>query len=85
MLVMEYLEGKSLRNQYRDKHLSYYEVATVLHQGLLALEYLHGRSPPVTHRDVSSFSIVIAQTVLRRDLKLTLYERKGLLFVCLPI
>ncbi|KAF0318441.1 hypothetical protein GQ607_014359 [Colletotrichum asianum] len=55
-LFLEYVPGGSLATQ---ADLSYNEILTVLRQCLSALVYLHGRKPPIVHRDIKPDNILV--------------------------
>ncbi|MCA9670351.1 MAG: serine/threonine protein kinase, partial [Myxococcales bacterium] len=58
-LVMQLVEGDTLRDLLgRGETLAESQLWNVLHQLLGILEYLHGRSPPVIHRDVKPANII---------------------------
>jgi serine/threonine protein kinase len=59
-LVMELASGTSLRDRIeRQKPLSPAEVEHVFERMLDVLEYLHGRAPPVIHRDIRPANILL--------------------------
>ena len=58
-LVMELAEGRTLRELIRAKRtLEPAELRSLLEQALDILEYLHGLSPPVVHRDVKPANLI---------------------------
>jgi formylglycine-generating enzyme required for sulfatase activity/serine/threonine protein kinase len=63
-LVMEYIDGQTLEERIvkNDRgRLSIEEVMPMAEQVAQALDYAHGRSPPVYHRDLKPSNIMIAQ------------------------
>jgi hypothetical protein len=59
-LVQEYVDAPSLRERLdRGPLLGAEELERVVHGLLDVLEYLHGRAPPVFHRDVKPSNILI--------------------------
>ncbi len=72
-LVMELVEGRSLRDRLADGELfSEPQLWNILHQALEILEYLHGRRPPVIHRDLKP-----ANLIQRPDSRLALVDFGG--------
>jgi serine/threonine protein kinase len=60
LLVMEYIEGMSLEQLIAaGRHLGPAEVQHLLIELLGILDYLHGRLPPVLHRDVKPANIIV--------------------------
>ncbi|HSO33405.1 MAG TPA: serine/threonine-protein kinase [Labilithrix sp.] len=58
-LVMEMVEGESLASlRARQRTSSVAEVTRMLHDIADALRYLHGRAPPVVHRDIKPGNII---------------------------
>ncbi|MGH7294828.1 MAG: serine/threonine protein kinase, partial [Polyangiaceae bacterium] len=58
-LVMEKIEGESLATiRKRDGGLGEKEVLRLLHDAADVLDYLHGRSPPVIHRDLKPGNVL---------------------------
>lgn len=58
-LVMELVEGRTLRQLIEAKHtFDPAELRSLLEQALDILEYLHGLSPPVVHRDVKPANLI---------------------------
>jgi serine/threonine protein kinase len=59
-LVMEYVEGTSLSRMISERqHLEHDQVMHVLLELLGILEYLHGRVPPILHRDIKPPNIIV--------------------------
>jgi serine/threonine protein kinase len=59
-LVQEYIEGKSLAQWIQEgKHFTEKEVLTMALDVTKILEYLHGFSPPIIHRDIKPGNIVL--------------------------
>ena len=60
-LVMDFVEGKSLHDLLNERGgpLSEAEVQPWLEQICSALDYLHGRKPPIIHRDIKPQNIII--------------------------
>jgi hypothetical protein len=59
-LVMEKIEGDSLAAyRRRGRALSEREVVRLLHDASEALDYLHGRAPPVIHRDLKPGNVIL--------------------------
>ncbi|KAE9968652.1 hypothetical protein EG328_007338 [Venturia inaequalis] len=58
-LLMEYIPCGNLLSQWKHSHFSHQELKEILVQSLAALEYLHGRKPPVVHRDIKSDNILV--------------------------
>lgn len=58
MLIMEYVAGNNLRKQAHEP-LHPTEVAALLHQMLLSIQYMHGRPRRVVHRDIKPENILI--------------------------
>jgi hypothetical protein len=58
-LVMQKIEGRSLATlTARGGALSRDDVVRFLHDAASVLEYLHGRSPPVIHRDINPKNVI---------------------------
>ena len=57
LLVMEYLSFGNLKVQHDLERITEEETVTVLHQGLLALDYLHTQG--LAHRDIKPENILI--------------------------
>ncbi|HVW24270.1 MAG TPA: serine/threonine-protein kinase [Polyangiaceae bacterium] len=58
-LVMQKIEGQSLVSlTSRGGALSREDVVRFLHDAASVLEYLHGRSPPVIHRDINPKNVI---------------------------
>jgi hypothetical protein len=58
-LVMQKIDGKSLATlTSRGGALSREDVVRFLHDASSVLEYLHGRSPPVIHRDINPKNVI---------------------------
>jgi hypothetical protein len=58
-LVMEKIEGESLASlKARGQTLSEGEIDRLLHDASEVLDYLHGRSPPVIHRDLKPGNVI---------------------------
>ncbi|POR35146.1 Serine/threonine-protein kinase RAD53 [Tolypocladium paradoxum] len=55
-LRLEYVPGGSLENH---EDISTIECVSILRQCLSALEYLHGRDPPIVHRDIKPDNILV--------------------------
>ena len=59
-LLMELLEGGSLFHKlYQQKTFSEKVACRYFYQVLIAIEYLHNRSPPIIHRDIKPENILI--------------------------
>jgi formylglycine-generating enzyme required for sulfatase activity/predicted Ser/Thr protein kinase len=61
-LVMEYVDGWTLEQKLaesQDGKLSVDEMLTVIEKVAAALDYAHGRTPPVFHRDLKPSNIMI--------------------------
>ena len=72
-LVMELVEGRSLRDRLAEGELlSEPQLWNILHQALDILGYLHSRRPPVIHRDLKP-----ANLVQRPDSRLALVDFGG--------
>jgi serine/threonine protein kinase len=72
-LVMELVEGAALgRLLHEGPLLGEAQLWNILHQALEILEYLHGRRPPVIHRDVKP-----ANLIRRPDGRLALVDFGG--------
>jgi len=72
-LVMELVEGRSLRDRLAEGELlSEPQLWNILHQALEILGYLHGRRPPVIHRDLKP-----ANLIQRPDGRLALVDFGG--------
>jgi serine/threonine protein kinase len=60
ILVQDYIEGRSLRQMIADRGRLDDAGAAALLRGLLrVLQYLHGRHPPVIHRDIHPGNIIV--------------------------
>jgi serine/threonine protein kinase len=57
-LVMERIEGESLAELRRRGPLPSEQVLRLLHDAASALDYLHGRAPPVIHRDIKPGNVI---------------------------
>ena len=58
--VMEYIEGRTLRQYLREHHgLPPREVLSIAHQVAGALAYAHAQTPPVIHRDIKPSNIML--------------------------
>ncbi len=69
-LVLEHIDGKSLRQQVEsDGPLPERDVVALARQMCAILEYLHGLSPPVVHRDFTPDNLI-----LRKDGMLKLVD-----------
>ena len=69
-LVQEFVEGRTLADELEDgRRWTEEELVRDAEQLLEALAYLHGRSPPVIHRDVKPSNVI-----RRRDGKLALVD-----------
>jgi serine/threonine protein kinase len=63
ILVQELIEGATLQHRIdRGERLSPTEAEGVLRALLGALDYLHGRNPPLVHRDVKPSNVVMSST-----------------------
>jgi serine/threonine protein kinase len=60
-LVMEKIEGRTLAELRRDRALDQVQVLRFLRETGETLRYLHGRAPPIIHRDIKP------QNVIRRN------------------
>ncbi len=61
-LVQTYVEGRSLRQMIADRgRLSGAEAEALLRRILVILDYLHGRHPPVIHRDIHPGNVILGQ------------------------
>jgi hypothetical protein len=79
-LVMELVEGTSLRRMLLDKQpFSEAQLYNLLHQSLAVLDYLHGRHPPLIHRDIKP-----ANLILRHDGALVLVDFGGVRLALQP-
>lgn len=58
MLIMEYMEGNNLRKQSHWQRLGFEEIAELLYQMLLSLQYMHGRPRRIVHRDIKPENIL---------------------------
>jgi hypothetical protein len=59
-LVMEYVQGTSLSQMIGEgRHLEHDQVMHILLELLGILEYLHGRVPPILHRDIKPPNIIV--------------------------
>lgn len=58
-LYLEYMSLENLINQHDVTHFSYDECAVILFQSLSVLEYLHGQSQSIVHRDIKSKNIFV--------------------------
>ena len=47
-----------LKDQYSG-NIPVHQVLTILQQSLSALAYLHGRNPPIAHRDIKPGNILV--------------------------
>jgi hypothetical protein len=60
LLVMEYVEGRSLKEIIDGgHHLDPADVTHMLLELLGVLDYLHGRVPPILHRDIKPANIIL--------------------------
>ncbi|MCA9676350.1 MAG: serine/threonine protein kinase [Kofleriaceae bacterium] len=59
-LVMQRMPGENLREVAKRRRLSEVELRDVLIRTLEILDYLHGRAPPVVHRDIKPTNLVRA-------------------------
>lgn len=60
LLVMEYVEGKSLDTLIKERHhLDPAEASHLLLELLGVLDYLHSRVPPILHRDIKPANIIL--------------------------
>jgi hypothetical protein len=60
LLVMEYVEGPSLKEIIDGgRHLDPAEATHILLELLGVLDYLHGRVPPILHRDLKPANIIL--------------------------
>ena len=61
-LVMELVEGQSLKRQLDDQRsLTDAQLWNYLHQALEVLQYLHGLNPPVIHRDIKPANLIFRE------------------------
>lgn len=58
-LVMEFKEGKNLRDAVKERHFSENEVKDIGAKVCEVLEYLHSRTPPVIHRDIKPANLIL--------------------------
>ncbi|OJD28530.1 serine/threonine protein kinase [Blastomyces percursus] len=58
-LYLEYLAFGTLEDQHQEQPISYEETITILHQSLLALEYLHRPETAIVHRDIKPGNILV--------------------------
>lgn len=61
-LAQEYVPGRSLADLLEERHFDEDEVLALAAQALEILEYLHGRSPPVVHRDVKPANLILSSS-----------------------
>ena len=59
-LVMERMPGENLRDVVKRRRFSEPELIDILTRTLEILDYLHGRVPPVIHRDIKPTNLVLA-------------------------
>ena len=57
-LVQEFVDGESLDDLLSSRRFDEAEVAEILYRLLDILDYLHGLSPPVVHRDVQTKNVM---------------------------
>jgi len=57
-LVMERIEGQSLADLRRKGPMPKEQVVRLLGDAAAALDYLHGRAPPVIHRDIKPGNVI---------------------------
>lgn len=53
IIVMEYMPTGDLRNHWASRELSVAQKTRICIDILRGIAYLHGRQPPIVHRDVS--------------------------------
>ena len=58
-LILEYVPLGTLKDQYPGANVAEGELLTISQQSLSALAYLHGRKPPITHRDIKPDNILV--------------------------
>lgn len=57
-LVMEFIDGRSLRAEMAERRYDESEVLDIVHELADILDYLHRLSPPVVHRDLKPSNIM---------------------------
>jgi serine/threonine protein kinase len=79
-LVMDLVDGTTLQQVLRQRETqSEAQLWSIFHQALDILDYLHGRSPPVIHRDVKP-----ANLIRRPDQRLALVDFGGVRLALRP-
>ncbi len=59
VMVLEFLDGKTLRSVLADGNMSWVEAARITSSVANALSAAHGREPPVIHRDLKPENIMV--------------------------
>lgn len=57
-IVMDFIEGQTLDREMQTRRYGESEVLDIAENLLQTLEYLHGRSPPVVHRDLKPGNVI---------------------------
>lgn len=71
-LVMEFIEGKTLEEELKEKIYNEEEVFALIKEIAEVLEYLHNFRPPIIHRDIKPSNII-----RKKDGKLALIDFGG--------
>jgi len=71
-LVMEFIEGKTLKEELKEKIYNENEVFALIKEITIILDYLHNFRPPIIHRDIKPSNII-----RKKDGKLSLIDFGG--------